>query len=92
MTNVSLAQCYLIKAVKRLKILHVLLEEDDYSDVIRKAQEIVELSLKGILRQIGIDPPKWHDVGSVLQEYAVMLPMGAINHGSDIILITKNVQ
>jgi len=62
MTNISLAQSYLIKAGKRLKILAVLLDDQAYSDVIREAQEIVELSLKGMLRQVGIEPPKWHSV------------------------------
>jgi HEPN domain-containing protein len=67
--NLSLAKSYLDKAQKRLKILDVLLAEDDYSDVVREAQEIVELALKGMLRQIGIEPPKWHDVGALILEY-----------------------
>lgn len=47
----------------------MLLDEEAYSDVIREAQEIVELALKGMLRQIGIEPPKWHDVGPQIKEY-----------------------
>ena len=74
MTNVSLAQSYLIKAQKRLKILIVLLEEEAYSDVVREAQEIVELALKGMLRQVGIEPPKWHDVGGLVKEYRGRFP------------------
>jgi len=73
-TNATLAKSYLTKAVKRLKILVVLLEEDAYSDVVREAQEIVELALKGMLRQVGIEPPKWHDVGPVLKEYRNRFP------------------
>lgn len=69
MTNVSLAEAYLLKAQKRLKTLRVLLDEAAYSDVVREAQEIVELALKGMLRQVGIEPPKWHDVGDMLLEY-----------------------
>ncbi len=42
MTNHTLAQSYLVKARSRLKILNVLLDDDNYSDVIREAQEIVE--------------------------------------------------
>jgi HEPN domain len=61
-TNFTLAQSYLLKARIRLKILQVLLDENAYSDVVREAQEIVELSLKGMLRQVGVEPPKWHDV------------------------------
>ncbi len=68
MTNITLAKSYFIKAIKRFKILGVLLKEKAYSDVIREAQEIVELALKGMLRQAGIEPPKWHDVGCLLLE------------------------
>lgn len=39
MTNVSLAEAYLVKAQKRLKMLDVLLAEAAYSDVVREAQE-----------------------------------------------------
>lgn len=74
MTNISLAQSYLVKAGKRLKILPVLLGEAAYSDVVREAQEIVELALKGMLRQVGIEPPKWHDVGALLMEYRDRFP------------------
>jgi HEPN domain-containing protein len=74
MTNISLAQSYVVKATKRLKILSVLLVEQAYSDVIREAQEIVELALKGLLRQAGIDPPKWHDVGTILEEQKRLFP------------------
>ena len=69
MTNLSLAQSYLRKAMARLKLLPILLDEQDYSDVIRESQEIVELALKGMLRQVGIEPPKWHDVGGLLLEH-----------------------
>ena len=74
MKNLSLAQSYLNKTQKRLKILEMLLEENDYSDVVREAQEVVELALKGMLRQIGIEPPKWHDVGPLILEYRTRFP------------------
>ena len=69
MTNTSLAQSYLLKATKRLRILQVLLDDGAFSDVVREAQEIVELCLKGMLRQIGVEPPHWHDVSPLLVEY-----------------------
>ena len=74
MKNLSLAKSYLDKAQKRLKILSLLLSEDDYSDVVREAQEVVELALKGMLRQVGIEPPKWHDVGPLILEYQARFP------------------
>lgn len=82
MTNSSLAQSYLIKATKRLKALALLAEEEAHSDVVREAQEIVELALKGILRQVGIEPPKQHDVGGLLIEYRHRLPDG-VRHQVD---------
>lgn len=74
MTNLTLAQSYLKKAQMRLKILDVLLAEEAYSDVVREAQELVELALKGLLRQIGVEPPKQHDVGSLVVEFKDRLP------------------
>src|SRR5213593_3044588 len=66
MTNTSLARSYLQKAAARLAILPVLQRKRAYSDVVREAQEILELALKGMLRQVGVEPPKWHDVGNLL--------------------------
>lgn len=74
MINQTLAQSYLLKATKRLKVLDVLLEEEAYSDVVREAQELVELALKGILRQLGVEPPKQHDVGWLVVEFKDRLP------------------
>lgn len=48
--------------------------------VVREAQEIVELALKGMLRQVGVEPPKWHDVGSILLEYRARFPEAAVMH------------
>lgn len=74
MTNINLARDYMLKALTRLEVLEIYLKKDDYSDVIREAQEIVELSQKAMLRQIGIDPPKWHDVGIIILEHKDKFP------------------
>ncbi len=74
MTNVSLAQSYLKKASDRLDILDLLLRKGAYSDVVREAQEIVELAMKGMLRAAGIEPPKFHDVGGLLLEHREKYP------------------
>lgn len=68
MTNEALAQSYLRKALDRLDILDLLMGKRAYSDVVREAQEIVELALKAMLREVGVEPPKWHDVGSILKD------------------------
>ncbi len=69
MTSVTLARAYFEKARKRLRALQTLFEDEAHSDVIRKTQELVELALKGMLRFIGIEPPKQHDVGGLLLEH-----------------------
>ncbi len=35
---------------------------------------MVELAQKAMLRQIGIDPPKWHDVGGIILEHMEKFP------------------
>ena len=74
MTNESLARSYLRKASDRLDVLDLLLKKEAYSDVVREAQELVELALKGMLRAIGIEPPKLHDVSDLLLEHRNRLP------------------
>jgi HEPN domain-containing protein len=74
MTNESLAMNLLEKAKIRLNVLPVLMELKGFSDVVREAQEIVELALKAMLRHAGIEPPKWHDVGPALIEFADRFP------------------
>lgn len=74
MTNASLALSYFQKARKRLRALGTLLEDEAYSDVVREAQELVELALKGMLRSVGVEPPKQHDVGRLLLQHSARLP------------------
>jgi HEPN domain-containing protein len=73
-TKSELARAYLEKASKRRRVLEVLKEEQAWSDVVREAQELVELALKAMLREVGVDPPKWHDVGPILVEQAHRFP------------------
>jgi hypothetical protein len=68
-TSEDLARSYLVKARARLKALALLRDEGDHSDVVREAQELVELALKAMLRAGGVEPPKFHDVGNLLLEH-----------------------
>jgi HEPN domain-containing protein len=73
-TSESLAHAYLAKARSRLKALAVLRDDGAFSDVVREAQELVELVLKAMLRAAGIEPPKFHDVGALLLEHRQRFP------------------
>lgn len=44
------------------------LDEEDFNMVVRRAQEVVELALKGALKMLGVDYPKVHDVAPVFSE------------------------
>ena len=74
MTNGDLARSYLTRAQPRLKFLQLAFDDDGYPDVVRVAQEIMELALKAMLREAGVEPPRWHDVGSILREHRKRFP------------------
>jgi HEPN domain-containing protein len=91
-TNTTLSQSYLVKARARLRILPVLAEQAAWSDVIREAQEIVELALKGMLRQIGVEPPKWHDVGGMVEQYRDRLPPSVASQASELARLSARLR
>lgn len=62
MTFAELGKSYIQKARIRLEAVKVLFDKQDYSDVIREMQEIVELALKAMLRKVGIEPPHIHEL------------------------------
>ncbi len=74
MVNEELANSYLRRASIRFEILEEFLRRDDYADTIREAQELVELVQKAILIKIGVQPPKWHDVGSIIDQHLDKFP------------------
>ena len=76
MRNPALAADHISRAQARLRALDVLYEAESWADVVRESQEIVELALKGLLRAVGVDPPRVHDVADVLEAERDRLPDG----------------
>lgn len=74
MQNTALAKDYLIRSKKRISAVKALIKEEAWADAVRESQEIVELSLKGLLRACRVDPPRVHDVSAVLEEFSERLP------------------
>ena len=74
MRNVSLAQDYIRRARQRLAALDALDHQRAWADVVREAQEVVELALKALLRRCRIEAPRIHDVSEVLLESKSLLP------------------
>lgn len=92
MNTKSLAESYLKKAGDRLDILDLLFKKKAFSDVIREPQEIVELSLKGMLRSVGVEPPKIHDVGGLLLEHKEKFPEDIANSLKRLAEISKRLR
>lgn len=44
------------------------LADKDFNLVVRRAQEVVELTLKGALKMLGVDYPKVHDVAPLFSD------------------------
>ncbi len=76
MRNRALAADYVRRASARLRAIDVLHEAGSWADVVRESQEVVELGLKGLLRAVGVDPPRVHDVADVLENERGRLPAG----------------
>lgn len=74
MNNVDMARSYLRQAEERIKHAEEALRSGNYAFTIRQSQEAVELALKGILRLMAIEPPKWHDVGPVIKRHRDLFP------------------
>ncbi len=74
MKNKTLAQDYVMRCQSRLKAIESLYGDQNWADVVRESQEVVELSLKAVLRNSNIDPPRIHDVSQVLKENEALLP------------------
>jgi len=72
--NRELAFDYVHRAEIRLRAVDVLFEGESWADVVRESQEAVELTLKGLLRACGIEPPRIHDVSDVLRAERERLP------------------
>lgn len=80
MRNRDLAADHLRRAEARLRALDVLFESRSWADVVRESQEVVELTLKGLLRASGVEPPRIHDVADVLLAESDRLPKALLPH------------
>jgi HEPN domain-containing protein len=80
MRNRDLAADHLRRAAARLLALDVLFDSGSWADVVRESQEVVELTLKGLLRACGVEPPRIHDVADVLLAERGRLPVDLTPH------------
>lgn len=74
MSQIDYSKDFLNEAKIRLEIADIVLKKNANAFCVRLSQEAVELSLKAALRLIGIDFPKWHDIGEVLTKEKSKFP------------------
>ena len=92
MRNRELALDHLARAAARLKALDVLFECASWADVVRESQEVVELTLKGLLRACGVEPPRIHDVADVLVAERDRLPPAVRPHLDRLASISRQLR
>lgn len=92
MQNRGLAADYRFRATVRLKVIEMFLREKSYADVVREAQEIVELALKSLLLEYGILFPRTHDVSNILREEQASFPATLHPHLGRMAEISKKMR
>jgi len=92
MQNQSLASDYVHRAEVRLQALEVLFNAESWADVVREAQEVVELALKGLLRACAVDPPRVHDVSEVLRAQRDRLPAAIRDQVEPLAAISRDLR
>jgi len=79
-TNAQIAQGLLTQAAKRTEAARRARGGGAAAFAVRLSQECVELSLKAALYSVGIEPPKWHDVGEIVQRHRGRFPAWFADH------------
>lgn len=92
MHNDSLVTDYLLRARHRLTAVNVLMELDSWADVVRESQEIVEITLKALLRASGVEVPRIHDVSTVLEQNRDLLPRSIREHVDELSGISRSLR
>jgi HEPN domain-containing protein len=92
MRNPDLARDYVRRASVRLRALDLFFDAGSWADVVREAQEAVELALKGLLRACGVQPPRIHDVSEVLLAERERLPERLAGAADEMAAISRQLR
>lgn len=92
MRNPTLALDYVKRARLRLSAIEVLMAGAGWADVVRESQEVVELALKGLLRDVGVDAPRVHDLAPILRAERGRLPEALAAHVEDLASVSRSLR
>ena len=93
----KVARAYLRQAEARLKDARDALLEGNYPYAVRLSQECVELSLKAVLKAVGMEYPKIHDVSDILVDVRERFPewfrveLGFLRESSKILVKKREI-
>lgn len=92
MFNDALASDYLKRAGARLRALETLMAARSWPDVVCEAQEIVEITLKALLRACRIEAPRIHDVSPILLDNRDRLPRIIVERLDELARISRSLR
>jgi HEPN domain-containing protein len=92
MKNKTLIKDYFSRSVIRNEALQVLFQKGGYADVVREAQEIVELLSKATIRFLGAEPARVHDVSAQLDELRERVPKKLHAEVDELIVISRDLR
>jgi HEPN domain-containing protein len=92
MQNVSLIKDYIFRSKSRLEALNVLYKNNSFADVVRESQEIVELTLKALLKYVNIEVPRIHDVSQIINTHINKMPEDVKTQIDRITSISRNLR
>lgn len=72
--SIRVAKSYLRQAKARLVDAKEAMQEENHPYAVRLSQECVEFSLKAVLKGVGIEYPKIHDVSDIFSEIRDRFP------------------
>jgi HEPN domain-containing protein len=90
--NDSLVADYLLRARHRLAAVRVLMDLESWADVVRESQEIVEITLKALLRASRVEVPRIHDVSAVLEQNLDLLPVAMRDRIDELCEISRSLR
>lgn len=92
MRNQDLALDYVTRARVRLAAIDVLYEGLSWADVVRESQEVVELTLKALLRASGVEAPRVHDVAPILTAERDRLPEALVPFVDELAEVSRQLR
>lgn len=88
----KLSEDYLKRAIIRYEVLNEYLKREGYAEVVREAQETVELLLKAVLIDMGLIVPTMHDVSIILDKNKDVLKEPFLSNSDKIRTISKTLR